>query len=535
MTAPYIVRITNGIFKESLVKTAKPIFQNPIKNFQINPNEKWILWGPGKVKMMNILSSKYLSETPLSLKYGLTHDPKIETVQFKGAIPTAHLSARYEFYKDEYDQTCKQFILGDSIGSQFVNYKVSTSNRKINMKLYEKLIKELNLVELQDRWAMGLSNGQMRRARLANSLLKEPDLLLVDDPFLGLDPKATSIISKLLSNYNAPTVEHTSSVRGCPVVIGLRYQDPLPSWATHLCCVDEQLGILFQGPIKEVQNKIDQIRKQEQEILKKQILNEENSYTVNDLVAMHPLYGKSKHEVIKMPHTLELKGLNVSYKGEPVLQSLHWEVQPGSKWHIRGDNGSGKSTLLSLITAEHPQSWNSKVVENGIERRSGNANYFDINKKIGMSSPELHAILLKNVGDKLNVLECISTGFHEGPNNFLPMWSKLNENQKKLVDMYISYFGLTSIINKSFKELSVSEQKLILFIRGLIKMPEVLILDEAFSAMEIEPMIQCQEFLEHWPGTVFVVAHVEEETPKCDHYLRLIKPGEYTIGDIDNN
>lgn len=379
---------------------------------------------------------------------------------------------------------------------------------------------------------MGLSNGQMRRARLTHTLLKEPDLLLVDDPFLGLDPTATSIISKFLATYNHETLG------GCPIVIGLRYQDPLPAWTTHICCVDETNGILFQGPINELQQKINAIKSREDKILqeKKVLKTAENSFEIDDLVASHPMYGRDRHEIIKMPETIELKGLDVSYKGEFVLRNLRWKVEPGSKWHIRGDNGSGKSTLLSLLTAEHPQSWNSKVVENGKERRTGNANYFDINKRIGMSSPELHAIFLKNSGDRLSIRECIATGFHEGSsNNFIPMWDKLSDNQKKIVNMYITYFELQDISEtKLFDEVSVSKQKLILFVRSLVKMPEVLILDEAFSGMEAEPMIRCQEFLEYWPGTVLVVSHIAEETPKCDHFLRLISPGQYTIGNIEN-
>lgn len=66
-------------------------------------------------------------------------------------------------------------------------------------------------------------------------------------------------------------------------------------------------------------------------------------------------------------------------------------------------------------------------------------------------------------------------------------------------------------------------------------MPEVLILDEAFSGMDWEPMMRCHELLNRWPGTVFVVSHVGEETPICDHYLRLIAPGDYEIGDVNHD
>lgn len=524
----FVVRISNALFKTSLAKGAKTVFNKRISQFEILPDEKWVIWGKDKGKFLNVLGNRYLCEPPLSLQYGGARGtvPQVAQVSFKGVMPTAHLSARYEHFKDEFDQTCRKFILDNAIGSNAVSYDVETTGRKVNMELYDKLVRELKLTDLQDRWAMGLSNGQMRRARLAYSLLKEPDILLIDDPFLGLDPTAASVISQFLRSYQ--------DEQNCAVIIGLRVQDEIPQWCTHICCADEQEGILFQGPIAQFQHRIASIREERELELRKQ--NSSTAYSVEDLVSSHPMYKKPHHEVIRMPHTLELKGLEVQYKGSPILQDLHWQVAPGSKWHIRGDNGTGKSTLLSLITAEHPQSWNSKVVEGGLARKTGRSNYFDINKRIGMSAPELHAILLKNAGDQLSVKEAIATGFHDASsNNFIPAWKHLDKSKQMLIDIYLDYFHLKNQETAPFGQLNVSDQKLALFIRGLIKMPEVLILDEAFSGMDWEPMMRCHELLSRWPGTVLVVSHVGEETPTCDHYLRLIGPGDYEIGKLDHD
>ncbi|KOH00914.1 uncharacterized protein DI49_0257 [Saccharomyces eubayanus] len=535
----FVVRIADALFKSSLAKNTPPVYPQRIEHFEILPSEKWVIWGPGKAKFLDVLSNKYICEPPLSLAFGFLKNnsyilPRIEQVAFKGVLPTAHLSARYEFFKDDYDQTCKQFIFDKASGSNAVSYKVATNNRRINMELYDILIENLRLTTLQDRWVMGLSNGQMRRARLARSILKEPDLLLIDDPFLGLDPSATATISQFLANYESMPVNSS-----CPIVIGLRYQDSIPKWCTHVCCVDEQNGILFQGPIQKLQNKIDETKSRAQKELQESQINSysKGDISINDLLSVHPMFGKGDHEIIKMPHVIELDGLSVSYKGEAILKSLHWKVQPGSKWHIRGDNGSGKSTLLSLLMAEHPQSWNSKVIENGIPRRTGKTNYFDINSKISMSSPELHAIFLKNAGRRLNVRESVATGYRDASsNNFLPVWKSLDKNAQKIINMYLRYFNLDQIAdNVPFEQLTVSDQKLVLFVRSLIKMPQILILDEAFSGMEVEPMMRCHELLKQWPGTVLVVAHVAEETPQCDHFLRLISPGDYEVGDIKEN
>ena len=525
-----LLQISNALFKSSLNKKSAPIFKYPIQNLSINKDEKWVIWGPGKSKLIDILSNKFLCDPPLGFRWISSKEPKVEQVQFKGVIPTAHLGARYEYFKDEFDQTCRQFILDNSIGSNNVNYSVQTTNRRINMSLYKKLISELKLTELQDRWAMGLSNGQMRRARLARAFLKTPALVLIDDPFLGLDPTASSIISTFLAKCGEEV--------NIPVIIGLRYQDIIPSWCDHIVAVDETNGILFQGPISEVQDKIESLQNEtiKQIEIRQRKLHETNKYSISDLISTHPFWGKNKHEILKIPSSIEFKGVNVSYKGELVLKDLKWNVKRGTKWHIRGDNGTGKTTLLSMVLAEHPQSWNSKIIENGQERRTGKSNYFDINKRIGMSSPELHAIFAKRAGNDTTVRECISSGFHEGSaNNFISMWKKLDKDKQEIIDMYMDYFGIQDIADKrTFGQLTVSEQKLVLFIRALIKMPEVLILDEAFSGMEVDPMLRCHDFLESWPGTVLVISHVANETPRCDHFIKLMGPGKYIIGDVEH-
>lgn len=61
------------------------------------------------------------------------------------------------------------------------------------------MVNELKLTELQERYAMYLSNGQPRHTRLARAFLKTVNLVLIDGPFLWLDLTVSSVTSTFLA------------------------------------------------------------------------------------------------------------------------------------------------------------------------------------------------------------------------------------------------------------------------------------------------------------------------------------------------
>lgn len=493
-----LIKLENALFKGlSAAKGSPTVFKNPI-SLEIKPEERWAVIGTFKTQLMKALASQYLPDPPLSRTYPFLNksvwpNTVIQFLEFKGALPTAHLAARYEFFKDEFDETTRRFVVGN------VN-----NSRIINEELVKDVFKKLKLEGLEDRWALGLSNGQTRRARLARALVREPKLLIVDDPFLGLDPTASSVVSDVLGNI--PPNPH--------VVLGLRYQDVVPEWITHIAVVDEN-GLITTGAKNEVEEHLEELKAKDEELKKEQIaLNNEKVENIKKLFS----FKKVDYSV----PLFEFKNISVAYRGQPVITDLSWKVLHGERWHVRGDNGTGKSTLLSLITAEHPQSWNSAIEMYGEPRRTGKQNFFDINAGIGFTSPELHAIFPQ----RLTAYEAIATGFVVG--SFIPP-KNLTQVEIERISAYFKEFNLESKKDTKFQDLSVSDQKLVLFIRAIIKNPDLVILDEALSVMDDARIEQCKGLLRHYPGTVLAIGHLESEVPDTDRYIRLLGPGKYEI------
>jgi len=512
-----LVELKNVLFQRatgsaSKVCSKRLLFKNPI-NLNLNSDKRWAIIGHTKSSFLEVLSGKHLAIPIEGRKYPILANElasnSIELLQFsnnnygKSATGTGnggftHLGARYEFFKDlEIDIRVDQFIS---------DYSYNASH-KVDSDKIANLIKTFKLDGLEDKYINGLSNGQFRRARLAKSIYKAPKILLIDDPFLGLDPNATDLVSNVLSQ------DHESAI-----LLGLRIQDPIPSWIDNVVLVNQD-GVVKHGPKDELApeleanldefkksqvKELENIKKKELAFIERQTANTDNS------------------EIISM------RNVNVAHKGKKILTNLNWNVRCGEKWHIRGPNGSGKTTILSLLTLDHPQSWNKSISVYGAPRRIGSTNYFDTNKYIGFTSPELHALFPK----KLTVFKAVSTGFVTG--SYLPP-NNLTADQINRINNLLEYFQLGELKDTSFDELSISHQKVVLFIRAVINNPRILILDESLSAMDENDVLRCKDFVSSYnQGCVLVVGHVDEEVPKCDKYLQLIDApkGEYKIGYV---
>ncbi|KAI3404552.2 hypothetical protein KGF56_002651 [Candida oxycetoniae] len=520
-----ILSIKNANFKPNTLKKTPFLFQNPITNFQISqplavknatvPTEgfsSWVITGPYKSNMVKVIAGKYISFPPLSRTYPLINEPatQLQFLDFKdkSGLDVVHMSARYESFSYK-----GQLEMSDDTNSVFNyiagSYNYNAQNRQIDQEYIKKLLKLFNLEHLQNKWINLLSNGQMRRARIAKALVHKPKLLIIDDPFLGLDPSNTVNISHALKGVCAEL--------NISIVLGLRLQDEPPKWVEGIAYVD-QSGL---SHIKDSDR-----------------LNIKEHHHQQKLANQVSLTAISPQEQNNVSAHIEFENAKVSYKDDVVLfQNFNWKIPKGSKWRIMGDNGTGKTTLLSLITADHPQSWKSVLKINNVLRKAGSGvTFFDVNNKIGISSPELHALVPQH---GKTMLEIILNGLvpNIGNSNFMYRldWAKLDRNAQERAMYILDHFKnrIEASGNCQFGDLSITDQKLALFLRAIIKNPEILILDEAFSCMEDEDvMIRCHEFIASDPilqnTTLLAVGHIDWEIPKCDYLLKL-------LGDEDRN
>lgn len=203
-----VIRIQNGTFYRQHPSSQATPSNNPPMfadlTFSLpshSPNAKgqqqhWAIIGPsssGKTTLLEILRGKHVCIPPRARSFPYLSNTRkaynptraIGYVGFAdqgpGTIGTggAYLSARYESRRETTDFSVLSYLRGDTE----LNPTETRGERKSGGDVLERCIKDLGLGHLVDMPVGNLSNGQMRRARIAKALLSNPEVLLLDEPF----------------------------------------------------------------------------------------------------------------------------------------------------------------------------------------------------------------------------------------------------------------------------------------------------------------------------------------------------------------
>ncbi|UZJ53869.1 hypothetical protein CBS101457_003189 [Exobasidium rhododendri] len=340
---------------------------------------------------------------------------------------------------------------------------------------------------------ISLSNGQLRRARIVNSLVRldeasstedgqlEKSLLILDQPYSGLDESSRLELSELLGKLHA---------KGTPrVILVLRRQDDLPSVVTHIVDVDTDGRVWigsredWKGSRADVPSGVEGIRK-----------NRKNGIGVG--------HGKE---------LVNLSSITVQYGDKVILDAIDLEIREGSRLIVKGANGSGKTTLLSLLNGSHPQSYSfdpANYTLFGKERGAPSNATRILMQRIGYFGPDLLASFPRKGLDSggLSIKDAVSSGFQG-------VFSRvsLNAEQEAQVDALLTTFrGCISFRDqgarvtednqswwdRSFIELDGGSQSIVLFLRAVVGRPAIIILDEPFQGMDAVQINLVRQFID---------------------------------------
>jgi molybdate transport system ATP-binding protein len=357
------------------------------------------------------------------------------------------------------------------------------------------------LHELLNQPFVTLSNGQTRRARLARALLAKPEVLVLDDPFMGLDTSARTNLAELLGVL----------IRDGKRVVLICREDAVPAWVTHVLQVGKTEG-----------ERGSQERGREDRVGERgsggQGARGASAGALSPLAPRPPSPTLSEAAPI-----IHLTDVTVTHAGHTILDRVSWSVRAGERWAVLGPNGSGKTTLLSLLCGDHPQAYANDVRLFGRRRGTGET-IWDVKRNVGLLSPEFHLYF----GEPLSAERTAATGFFDTLTD-RPTTPEQDDRVREL----FAALGIAQLVGRKFKCLSTGEQRLVLLARALVKRPPLVILDEPFQGMDARATARCRAYLDREltaGQTLLFVTHEPDELPRSVSKTLRLERGRVVSG-----
>lgn len=385
--------------------------------------------------------------------------------------------AKYITFRDSYggygdrnffmQQRWNLFTLEDdppSAGEQLRKETARSADPEAALRRLDALTALFGLAPVLDKHLVTLSSGELRKFQLTRALLGGPPVLVIDNPYIGLDPGARRLLTDLLASLTPTTT----------LVLVLSRAVEIPSFITHVI------------PVREG--------------------------TAEEKVPLETYL-----EQVCPPAVIRMRDVTIRFGERVVLDRLNWTVRRGEHWALTGANGSGKSTLLSLICADNPQAYACDIELFGRPRGTGET-IWDIKRNIGFVSPELHRAFQVDAP----ALDIVTSGLFDTEG----LYRHPTEGQRATARRWMEEFGIGDLTERPFLRLSSGQQRLCLVARAFVKDPPLYILDEPLHGLDEDRRRHVKGLLDRFCGapgkTLLMVTHFPEEYPACiDHSLTL--------------
>lgn len=355
------------------------------------------------------------------------------------------------------------------------------------------LWKALGLTDHMEKTVNLLSSGELRRLQLARALNGQPEVLVIDNPYIGLDAGARDLLTSLLEELG----------RRLTLVLVVSRLADIPPFVQRVVPVEG--GRVGQA-------------------VERHALSEDVTTSANSLPTLPP----EPRATVTLPAEEDplicFNDVSIRYGHRRILNRLNWQVESGSKWALTGENGAGKSTLLSLVCADNPQAYACDIRLFG-HRRGRGESIWDIKRRIGYVSPEMFSTYRKD----LPAIDIVASGLHDT----IGLYRRISDAERAACMAWLDAFGATYLARRNYLQLSSGEQRLVLLVRAFVKHPDLLILDEPFHGLDSRRRQLARSVIEAYmarPGkTLIMVTHYADELPDCiNHHLHLCKPDVHT-------
>ena len=347
-------------------------------------------------------------------------------------------------------------------------YLLAGEDTEERRQMQQQLYSLFHMDDFLDKYIITLSSGELRKFQLTKTLFANPSLLIMDNPFIGLDAETRDQLKELLQKL--------AEEREMEIMLVIAKTDDIPAFANE---------VKEMSPL---------------EAIPAHVLSEEKREAILSLP-----YHDNDYDCQRV---VDMKKVCIRYGERTILKDVDWTIMNGERWALSGQNGSGKSTLLSLICADNPQSYACDITLFDRPRGSGES-IWDIKKHIGYVSPEMHRSYKRN----LPAIRIVASGLMDS----IGLYAVPNAQDYEKCRWWLDIFGIGELADKPFLQLSSGEQRLVLLARAFVKDPQLLILDEPLHGLDLWNRRLVKDVIETFchrrNKTMIMVTHYQTELP----------------------
>jgi molybdate transport system ATP-binding protein len=462
-------------------------------SWEIKKDQNWAILGPngsGKSSLVGAL----IGHVPVVKGKVTRNFPK--TAQGPIGYVSLELHQRLIAKEEELDEA--RFFSGrmDTFAKARQTILSADYRGEVKAPDFDRIVKNLEIGYLLDRGIRFLSTGEMQKVLIARALMKSPKLLILDEPFEGLDDKS----KERLGNTITGLMDEGMQI----ILVTHRFEEILRP-VTHVLCLKD-CKVFLQGAR-------DRVLKAE---------NLDRLYNRKGPVAISFPRHEDGEEAPQEGRTevfVDMRNTTIKYGDTPVLENLNWAMKRGENWAIVGPNGAGKTTLLSLIIGDNPQAYANEIYLFGKRRGSGES-IWDIKRRIGVVSSELQIHYRK----RMKARDVVLSGFFDS----IGLYRECSAEQLAAAEQWIKLLGI-AYGSEWYDQLSYGQRRMVLLARSTVKSPTLLILDEPCQGLDRANRGIILDLIDHIgretkTHVLYATPH-QDDIPSCiTHVLKLEGP-----------